>query len=296
MPEIQEHSKSICWTAVATAAVCLLSAACGGGETGPRQGTPEWFLEAARDNFAMQNYTKTVEQLKEAARAEGEVGTEAGVWRFVLTGGLALGYDDLADAFVTGAEANDAMIDAFQPSINDYRRRTRVNAIQFAEGIGPIKALLEGQESVTLNVPLPPGNGSVSPILSSVETGNKVDAQLPAMEDQTLTRGIFSALSMLTGGREFSKLTEEAVAGPIQATSDEVSFGVARLFLDVSIMFDKEGLNDPKIRAHVLNLAQDWAAPYLESEEMAEAVEEFEFDLENERRDIDGKRRIKKAD
>ena len=114
---------------------------------------------------------------------------EAGVWRFVLTGGLALGYDELADAFVKGADVNGEMIDAFQPSINDYRRRTRVNAIQFAEGIGAIQNLVEGQEMVTLNVPLPSGNNSVSPLLSSVAAGNAIDAQLTAMVDQTLTPG-----------------------------------------------------------------------------------------------------------
>lgn len=296
MPKIQEHSKSICWTAGVAAAVCLLGVACTGGDPGPRQGTPPWFFEAAKDNFAILDYTKTVEQLKEAARAEGDLGMEAGVWRFVLTGGLALGYDEIADAFVKGAEVNDEMIDEFQPSINDYRRRTRVNAIQFAEGIGPIQKLVEGQETVTLNVPLPSGNNSVSPLLSSVAAGNAIDAQLTAMVDQTLTRGIFSALSTLTGGREFSELTQESEAGSIQASVTDLSFGVARLMLDVSVMFDKEGLNDPKIRAHILNLAQDWAAPHLENEELAEKVEEFEFDIENERRDVDGKRRIKKDD
>ena len=294
MPEIQVHNKSFCWTAVALAAVCLLGAACSGGETGPRQGTPEWFWEAANDNYAIPDYTKTVEQLKETMKAEGDLAAKAGLWRCVLTGGLALGYDQLADAFVKGTEANEGRTEDFQPSINEYRRRTRINAIQFAEGLGALEKLLEGQETVTLDVPLPEGDGTASTVLSTVEAGNKVDAELVAMEDTTLARGVFALLSTLSGGKEFPKLIEEAGAGGIQASSDEIGFGVARTLLDISVMFDREGLNDPKVRAHVLNMSQTWVEPHLENEEFAEAVEEFEFDMENERRDIDGKRRIKK--
>ena len=296
MPETHQHHNTTAWIAF-LAAVCLLGAACSGGEVGPRQGTPEWFFHAAKDNYATGDYTKTVEQLKDAMKAEGETGAMAAVWRFALTGGLAVGYDDLADAFVTGMEANDAMTDAFQPSINDYRRRTRINAIEFAEGVGPIKKMVDAGGMVSLDVPLPEGNGSMSPILGSIENGNKVvESQISAMEDQTLTRGIFSVLSTLAGDREFSKLTQEGSAGSVQASAEEVGFGVARILLDMSIMFDREGLNDPKIRTHVLTLAQQWAEPHLENEEFADAAKEFEFDMENEKRDMDGKRRIKKED
>ena len=293
MPEIPVHSKPFSWTAVTVAAVCLLGVACGPSETGPRQGTPEWYFEAAKDNYAIPDYPKTVEQLKEAMKAESDLGAYAGVWRFVLTGGLALGYNELADAFIKGTEANEARTEDFQPSINEYRRRTRINAIQFAEGVGAIEKLIEGQETVTLDVPMPEGDGTASTVLSTVEAGNKVDAELVAMEDTTLARGMFTLLSTLSGGKEFPELIEEAAAGGIQATSNQVGFGVARSLLDISVMFDREGLNDPTVRGHVLNMAQKWVEPHLENEEFADAVKEFEFDLENERRDIAGKRRIK---
>lgn len=296
MPVIRVHSRLLCSTAVALAAVCLFGTACTEGDTGPRQGTPEWFMGAAKDNYAMGDYTKTVEQLKEAMKAEGEMAAHAGVWRFALTGGLALGYDQLADSFVKGTEANEARIGEFQPSINEYRRRTRINAIQFAEGVGAIENLIEGQESVTLDVPLPDSDGTPSTVLSSVEVGNKVEAEIPAMEDATLSRGLFTVLSTLSGEKPFGELIEEAEGEGIQATVDQVGFGVARILLDISVMFDREGLNDFKIRAHILNMANKWVEPHLESEEFAERVKDFEFDMENERRDMDGKRRIKRED
>lgn len=296
MPDTLKHCNSISRYTAAVALVCLLGVACGGGPAGPAQGSPEWYLDAAKDNYAIPDYTKTVEQLKEATSAEGDAGVYAGVWRFALTGGLALGYDVLADAFVQGTEVTPAMAEEFQGSINEYRRRTRINAVEFAEGVGPIKSLVDAGETVALNVPLPSGNGSASPILASVKDGNRVDTQSSAMETQTLNRGIFTALSTLAGGMEFQELSEKAAAGPIEVSSDVVAFGVARLLLDVAIMFDRESLNDPRVRSHVLNMAQQWAEPHLENEDLADAAADFEFDMENERRDIDGKRRIKKDD
>ena len=296
MPDTYKHSKFAYWLASVVAVACLFGTACSSEPAGPAQGTPEWYLDAARDNYAIPDFTKTVEQLKEATAAEGEAGAYAGVWRFVLTGGLALGYDTLADAYITGAEVTPAMLDEFQPSINEYRRRTRINAIAFAEGVGPVKNLVDAGETVMLDVPLPSGNGSVSPILASVEGGNRVDTQSAAMETQTLNRGIFTALSTLAGDLDFQELSDKAAAGPIEVPSNVVAFGVARLLLDISVMFDREGINDPKIREHVVNMAQQWGEPHLENEELAEAVEDFEFLMENERRDMEGKRRIKKAD
>ncbi len=296
MSDTLKHSMSGRRMALAMAVICVVGVACGGGPAGPVQGSPEWYLQAAKENFANSDFTKTSEQLGEAMKGDGDIATEAAVWRLVLHAGLALGYDDLNDAFVEGMEATPAMRDQFQPSVNEYRRRIRVSAIEFAEGVGPLKSLIDAGDTVMLNVPLPSGNGSVSPLLASVQGGNPVGTQAGGMENQTLNRGIFTALSTLAGGMSFTDLADKAAAGPIEVPSDEVAFGVAELLLEISVMFDRAGLNDPKIREHVFNMAQQWSEPHLETEKLAERVEDFEFDMENERRDMDGKRRIKKDD
>ena len=296
MPRTDEHSRILTVTALAVAAACALGVACSDTPSGPQEGTPEWYLQAAVDNFAVPEYVKTVEHLKEAMKSEGEIGQKALLWRAALTAGLARGYDELADAFVEGIENNDARTEDYQNLVNDYRRRTRVNAIEFSESAGQIKAVTDAQEIVPLNFPLPEGNGSPSTVLSTVRAGNKVEAELVAMEDQTLTWGIFSALSDLTGGTEASKLIADAEAGGVQVPSDTLAFGVARVLLDVSVMFDREGINDPRVRAFVLNMAVEWGEPHLDNEEFGDRVDEFKFDLENERRDFARKRRIKRGD
>jgi len=147
---------------------------------------------------------------------------------------------------------------------------------------------------VMFDFPLPNGNASVSPILASVEGGNKVDTRRAAMESQTLTRGIFLAVAGLTG-KDVADLGSGA-AGAIEADAGRVRFGIARTLLDIAIMFDRENINEPKVRSFVVDLAEKWAEPHRENESLAELVEDFDFDLENERRDMSGKRKIKKSD
>lgn len=297
MRYFQSQSRSIAQLGVAAAVIAALALACSGGPTGPAQGSPEWYLQAAGENYALRDYGKTVEQLKEAMKGEGEVRAKALLWRAVVTGGLARGYNELTNSFADGVEANDMRTDEFQNPINDYRRRTRINAIEFSESAGDLQKLIDSSETIAFDFPLPDGNGSQSPQLASVRDGNAVPpGQMAAMENQTLERGIFTVTSILTGGTEFSALQSEAGAGGIQAAKHEMGFGVARLLLDVSVMFDRDGINDPKVRLFVLDMAERWGEPHYEHEEFADAVEEFKFDMVNERRDIEGKRRIKKED
>ena len=276
------------------ALVGLLGLSCSGEPAGPRQGSPEWLVQAATDNLAIGDYAKTVEQLSEAAVEPGDAGTKAMLWLAAMRAGLAYGYDELADAFATGMEGNDDVVEAFQPLVSEYRRRTRVHAIDFAEDVGDLENLIGEQEMVMFDFPLPNGNASVSPILASVEGGNKVDTRRAAMESQTLTRGIFLAVAGLTG-KDVADLGSGA-AGAIEADAGRVRFGIARTLLDIAIMFDRENINEPKVRSFVVDLAEKWAEPHRENESLAELVEDFDFDLENERRDMSGKRKIKKSD
>lgn len=293
MPMTHGRTPTLLWMALAAAALTL---SCSGGPSGPQQGTPEWYMDAAIDNYALSDFTKTVEQLGEATKATGDLGARAVMWHAVLTAGLARGYDELQATFEEGMESNEARTGEFQNYITDYRRRTRVNAIEFTENVGKVQSLIESQETVTFDFPLPPGNASASPILESVRMGNQVPAQLTAMVDQTLTSGIYSVTSDLTGGTEFAKLASDAQGAGIQTTPDQISFGIGRILLDISVMFDRDGINEHRVRQQMVQLAEKWATPYFENEQFADRVEEFQFDLENEKRDMAGKRRMLKKD
>ena len=285
-------SRSTTFLGLTLALVGLLGLSCSGEPAGPRQGTPEWLLQAAADNLAIDDYAKTVEQLNEAAGTSSEAGIKATLWLSAIRAGLAYGNDELADAFATGMDGNDAVIEEFQPLVSEYRRAAKVHAIDFAEDVGDLDKVIGDQATVMFDFPLPDGNASVSPMLASVEGGNPVGNRVDAMARQTLTRGVFLAVAGLTG-KAVADL-DPAATGGIEADADRVRFGIARILLDIAIMFDRENINEPKVRSFVVDLADNWAEPHRENEELAELMEDFEFDLENERRDMSGKRKIKK--
>ena len=283
------------------AAACLLAlAACSGGESGPRQGSPEWYWDAAAGNIAVGDYAKADEQIEEAAETDGELAAKAVLWRAALLAGLATGYDELTDAYSEGQDANQKQAAEFQSAINEYRRQTRQNAIDFAESMGAVQKAIGEQDTVTLEFPLPEGSAAESPILPTVRTGrvprnDGEAAESFTLESQTLTRAVLRAAASLSGaGEDIEKLRAGLGTGSASVARGDFETAIARYLLNTAMMFDREGLNEPKIRTFIFEMAQKWAEPYLENDDYKEWAADFEFDVTNEERDMEGKRRIKK--
>lgn len=284
----------------ALAALCLALAACAGGESGPQQGTPEWYWAAAADNVAVGDYAKADEQIEAAAKAEGPLKDKAVLWRAALLAGLAAGYDELADAYVEGQESNEKQSTEFQPAINEYRRQTRQCAIDLAESMGAVRKAAGEGDTLTLEFPLPPGSAAESPILQTVRTGrvprsSGEAAESAALESQTLNRAVLHTAAALSGAEgDIDKLRAGLGAGSASVARADFETAMARRLLDTAMMFDREGLNEPKIRTFIFEMAQQWAEPHLESGDYEEWAKDFKFDVTNEQRDMEGKRRIKK--
>lgn len=295
-----QHRKHLHIYHAAPAALCLALAACSAGESGPQQGSPEWYWDAAAGNVAVNDYAKADEQIEAAAKAEGPLQSKAVLWRAALLAGLAAGYDELAEAYVEGQENNEKQSTEFQPAINEYRRRTRQSAIDLAEGMGAVRKAAGGEESVMLEFPLPSGSAAESPILQTVRSGrvprgDGEAAESSTLESQTLTRAVLRAAAALSGaGDDIDKLRAGLGAGSASAARSDFETAMARYLLDTAMMFDREGLNEPKIRTFILGLAQQWAEPHLENADYKQWADDFEFDVTNEKRDMEGKRRIKK--
>ncbi len=282
------------------AAVCLVLAACSGGESGPQQGSPEWYWDAAAGNIAIGDYAKADEQIEAATKAEGEIASKALLWRVALLAGLASGYDELADVYSEGQNANQKQASEFQGPINEYRRQTRQNAIDFAESMGAVRKAIGEQDAVTLEFPLPDGSGAESPILPTVRTGrvprsDGAEAETVTLEEQTLGRAVLLAAAALSGaGDDVEKLRAGLGAGSAAVARGDFETAIARYLLNTAMMFDREGLNEPKIRTFIFEMAQSWAEPYLENADYKDWAEDFKFDVTNEERDMEGKRRIKR--
>jgi hypothetical protein len=299
MQNRRKQSKLFSLNLLVLFAISLLILACSCGPTEPQQSSAERYWQAAIDNYKIPDYPKTKDQLEQVMNSEGELSSRAMLWLAVLNAGLAHGYDELADAFTEGIKTDESKIEDFQSYISNYRRSVRMNAIEFAEGAGKIKAFMGSEESIAFDFPLPSGDASVSPLLTSVRSGTPVSTtgQMNTMETLTLTRGIFAVIDELCGAEgDFEKLVSEAEAGGISISSTEFGFGVSRILLNIAMMFDRENINDPRVRRSILEMAKEWAEPYYEDESLADRVEDFKFDAENENLDLIGKPKIEKKD
>jgi len=288
-----------CVRLLIAAAACVLFVACSGGEAGPQPGSPEWNWAAAVDNLAVGDYGKADEQIEDVAKSDGELAAKAMLWRTALLIGLTTGYDELADAYVDGQNANQKQVGDFQNAINSYRRQSRQSAIDFVEGIGAVKKAIDGKESVVLEFPLPDGSSGESPILSTVVSGRPprtdgAPSESATLESQTLTRAILLAAVSLSGADNVEQLRSSFGSGGATVSPSYFEVSLARYLLDTSTMFDRAGLNEPKVRTVMFDMAQKWAEPYLENADYKDWAKDFKFDVTNEQRDMDGKRRIKK--
>jgi hypothetical protein len=152
-----------------------------------------------------------------------------------------------------------------------------------------------------LEFPLPDGAATESPILSTVQNGRVprtegATAESTTLASQTLTRAILQAAASLSGTDDAANVRSSFSAGSATVSRTDFEVAMARYLLDTSIMFDRQGLNEPKIRTLVFAMAQKWAEPYLDHEDYKDWAEDFKFDVINEERDKEGKTRIKKKD
>ena len=85
MPKNELHSRIIVLTALASVVALVLGVACSSAPSGPAQGSPEWYIQAASENFLIPDYAKTIELLSEAMKTEGEIGTKAMLWHSIAT-------------------------------------------------------------------------------------------------------------------------------------------------------------------------------------------------------------------
>lgn len=287
---------------VLLAAVCLaLSAACGGGgeqAAGPAEGSAEWYWEAAQLNVEKGDFAKAQEQLEEVAKSESELAGRASLWREVLLYGLAEGLTDVTDAYRASMELKPATIENYQNAVQQHDRRAKGYSIALAESLGQLdKAIGDGK--VTLDFPFPSGSAVESPVLAEVAGGvvTPPDKLAPA-EDHAVRRQMILGAALLAGtGEDSAKAQAMFNAGPFEVDAVIARAGVARQLLNLSDLYERKRLMDAKLRTLFIERSEQWFAPVKEledDEEMAELVKDYEFALENERRDMAGKRRRKK--
>lgn len=288
------HTPRACSVLLATG---LLGAACGGGgETGPKLGTPEYSWQAAAEFAELGQFGKAIDPLDNLAAGDSELKNRAILWRAVLQDGLARANQELAEGYRLAMDGDKSLAGKFQNPIQQAYRDARRYSIDFVESLGELEKAIDA--GAPLDFPFPGGSAAKAPALAALERGQDVlDSQLSAILDATVRRGVILSATELAGKGEAESDARAAFeAGPIAINADETKLTVAKMLLDRSVVLDKLRLYQPDIRKIVVDRAEQWIKPYLESENEAlkKRAEQLQKEVEDERRELDGRRRLLK--
>lgn len=196
------------WT-VSTACfvgLAFLTVSCSTGPAPPKVGTPAWSWKAATDTWANGDLVKTSSNLEPLIKPDSEYAQRAQPWRLVITGGLASGYMELADAFENGFRKNKGASMLFRRYMNDYRQRANKQALQFGQTyLAFHKTGGTGDIPIAFSFP----TGSVLRIaeVSRASQGIALSAQeVTTAERRALRRGVLlAACSAVGAGNDSAK-------------------------------------------------------------------------------------------
>ena len=209
------------------------------GESGPQppaKGTPAFYWAAAGDTFKAGDYLKTNDHLEKLAT--GDYAARAVPWRLVLLDGMAQGYAEMADKFEMGGRANKTNPAPFRRQVSQYRNRASQLALGFGEALQKFEKSNPSGD-VNLEFAFPAGSAKVVAGLNKAAEGLAVaDADLPALEKQSLERAALIAVSRAVGaGEDSAKARETFASGAAKAPVDVFLRAMAEAALNRAEVF-----------------------------------------------------------
>ena len=274
---------------------------CGeGGPAAPKGGSPEWHWDNASYYYEKSDFSKMSGELVAIADRETPLNGPARVWRTVLLLGLSKGYLEIGDAYRAAIEQSPDTRQSYEGPLQQVNRDARQYAIELAESLGELDKAW-GTGEVVCQFPFPPGSADVAPVFEGMKEGQDVGKeQVAAAAERTVYRGVVLAATEFCGfgeGPEFAEKAQTAFqAGPVTVSNDDARFKLAKMLLDASLVFTMLRVDEPKVRDAMIDRSEDWIKPYLESEneELKARAEAFAEEIEDERRDMRKKVRLKK--
>ena len=154
-------------------AVAALLTACGGAGTesaGPQQGSAQWYLDAAWQNYDIGDFSKVTEHLEAAVKLEGPEQHGAVLLRTVVLAGLSRGSLEVVDVYREAGDKNPKLIPDYQNPVQQAQRDGRRYAIDLAESLGAVDKALSA-DSVALDFPFPGGAAIESNVTAALRRG-----------------------------------------------------------------------------------------------------------------------------
>src|SRR5713226_4698427 len=185
--------------------VLVLLSSCSSGSTA-KMGTPEWYWNAANEVFTTGDLTKTQEHLEKVLLSDNPFKGRATIWHLIMSGGMALGYKDLAEAYDEGGAAAKSGAAEFRRRSGDALRYSKQYCIAEAQ---ELEQLLKatGANEYSLEFAFPAASPSEDPALGRLRKGMMPpQEELAQAERMTIKRGVLIETSRTLGaGNDTSK-------------------------------------------------------------------------------------------
>jgi hypothetical protein len=230
----------------------LILASCGGGadrnKPKPMRNTPEFAYNEAKEAMSAIKIEKSISLTNDVmSRFPNSVQAQrARILRIVLLTGLAHGYGDLADAYITGFEKGGKNAGQFRSTAFDFYRKKKNAVLGFNDSCDYMIQNYSDKADYLLDCDFPTKEASMNRLIEEVKKGNLLNSeQLKIAEEQELREGVLVSLATFLGvendRNKARKLLEEG-SRPLDPAEFFVKSG--RIFLDDQKLFGRKILNE----------------------------------------------------
>jgi len=229
-------------------------------------GTPEWYWNAANEVFTTGDLAKTQEHLEKVVLSDNPFKARATVWHLIMSGGMALGYRDLAEAYDEGGNATKSGAGDFRRRAGDALRYSKQYCISEAQ---ELEQLLKetGTNEYALEFAFPAGNPTEDPAIGRIRKGLTLpEEERVKAERMTIKRGVLLETARTVGaGDDTAKTAALFEKKPVKVARPVFLYGLAEGLLEQSRIFDRKKLNEPDKKKILLQMASDCLKPASET-------------------------------
>jgi len=241
-------------------------------ETGPQPGSPAFLWNAAKSNFAAQDYVKTAENLDRIVASENEYTARAQSWLLVLTSGMIRGYMDFADGLETGIRAKKSDPGNFRKYISNSRATAGRHSLHFAETFMKFQKGKDDPIPLAFDYP----RGSAIPVAELTKAMNGMPLQPTELESgqkRALERAILLETCRAVGAADdTAKAAELFKSGDVKISRATFLTAMGHSLYEQSQLYTPNKMDDPSKVKMFASLASEALKGVPESKQTKELV------------------------
>jgi hypothetical protein len=189
---------------------------------------------------------KTADNLEPVAESDSPLAAKAQPWRLILTGGLAAGYMEMADAMEQGSRANAAAAADFRRQMNDYRSMTNRQVAQFYE---TFMAFKKGgaADAIPLAFSFPNGSATAVAEIARLNEGAAIsEAEVAGAEKRVLQRAVLLEACSAVGAENDTAKTQQVFSAENPTVpKDTFMLAMAQRFHELASYYNSYKMDQP---------------------------------------------------